>query len=138
MIMTMRFKLDKSKEQQGWWILTDTANLVCITFKEHEFNETQRVTILDESRFKGRTDCANELAHIMSEMGDYMYSHYYSIIFPTPVFEFRVDDENNRMLLLRNKYPKLTIEIQDECNDIQLSNALKAAGEFVKKISRRH
>ena len=69
-------------------------------------------------------------------MGDYMFTRWYGIALPTPVFEFREDDENDRMLLIRNSFPKLTIEINDTCNLKQLSDALKAAGEFVAKSGR--
>ncbi|UVQ72747.1 hypothetical protein [Bacteroides faecis] len=72
----------------------------------------------------------------MAEMGDYMFSHWYSIALPTPVFEFRQDDKNDRLLLIRNKFPKYTIEIQDDYDLKQLSDALKACGEFVKKVSK--
>ena len=65
-----------------------------------------------------------------------MFSHWYSIAFPTPVFEFREDDENERTLLIRNKFPKLTIEINDDCDLKQLSDALKTAGEFVSKFRK--
>lgn len=131
--MKKRFKLEQSQDLPGWWVLTDIDNLIVIKFKEHEFNETQRITILEESVFLNRTDCANELAHIASEMGYYMFTHYYSIALPTPVFEFRQDDEKDRLLLIRNKFPHLTIEINDDCDMKQLSKALKAASEFVLK-----
>ena len=68
-------------------------------------------------------------------MGDYMFSHWYSIALPTPAFEFREDDENDRLLLIRNKFPKLTIEVQDDCNLKQLSDALEASSEFVAKYN---
>ena len=42
-----RFKLEKSKEKQGWWVLTDTANLVVVQFKEHCFNEEQKAEFQD-------------------------------------------------------------------------------------------
>lgn len=128
-----RFKLEKSKDQRNWWVLTDTENLIVCKFEEHKFNETQQISVLEDSKFSNSTNCANELAHIMSEMGDYMFSHWYSIALPTPVFEFRQDDENDRQLLIRNKFPKYTIEIQDDCDLKQLSDALRSGGEFVKR-----
>ena len=67
-----------------------------------------------------------------------MFSHWYSIALPTPVFELREDDENDRMLLIRNKFPKRTIEINDDCDLKQLSDALKAAGEFVTKYRNQY
>lgn len=131
--MNTRFRLEQSTEQPGWWVLTDTENLVVIRFQEHQFNDTQKVTVLDESALLQHSDCANKLAHIMSEMGDYMFTHWYSIAMPTPVFEFRQDDENDRMILIRNKFPQFTVEIQDDCDMKQLSDALKACSEFLKK-----
>lgn len=128
-----RFILEKSQELPDWWVLTDTENLIVCKFEEHKFNETQRVYALEDSEFISDVNCANKLAHIMSEMGDYMFSHWYSIALPTPVFEFRQDDENDRLLLIRNKFPKFTIEIQDDCDLKQLSDALRAGHEFVKK-----
>lgn len=131
-----RFRLEQSTEQPGWWVLTDTDNLVVIRFKEHEFNDTQKVTVLDESALLKDSDCTNRLAHIMSEMGDYMFTHWYSIAMPTPVFEFRMD-ENSRLFLIRNKFPKFSLEVKDICHAKQLADALKAAGEFVKKSKLR-
>ena len=133
-----RFKLEKSQEQPDWWVLTDTMNLIVVRFEEHKFNETQKVSILEESKFLNMDNCALELAHIMTEIGDYMFSHWYSIVFPTPVFEFRQDDENDRFLLIRNKFPKFTLELQDNCDLKQLSKALAAGSEYVSKYNKIH
>lgn len=130
-----RFKLEKSQDLPNWWILTDTENLIVCKFEEHKFNETQRVSVLEDSKFTSDANCANKLAHIMAEMGDYMFSHWYSIALPTPVFEFRQDDENDRLLLIRNKFPKFTMEIQDDCDLKQLSDALRSGHEFAKKYN---
>lgn len=130
-----RFKLEKSQDLPNWWVLTDTENLIVCKFEEHKFNETQRVSVLEDSKFTSDSNCANKLAHIMAEMGDYMFSHWYSIALPTPVFEFRQDDENDRLLLIRNKFPKFTMEIQDDCDLKQLSDALRSGHEFAKKYN---
>ena len=131
-----RFRLEKSKNQDGWYVLTDTENLVVIRFKVHEFNETQEITFLEDEDAVIRRLGAQGIARVLREMGDYMFTRWYGIALPTPVFEFREDDENDRMLLIRNSFPKLTIEINDTCNLKQLSDALKAAGEFVAKSGR--
>lgn len=131
-----RFKLEKSQDLPGWWVLTDTENLIVCKFKEHEYNETQKISVLEEETLLQRMqNPAAEIPKIMSEMGDYMFSHWYSIALPTPAFEFREDDENDRLLLIRNKFPKLTIEVQDDCNLKQLSDALEASSEFVAKYN---
>ena len=131
-----RFKLEKSQDLPRWWVLTDTENLVIVKFKEHEFNESQKITFIDDDKSVVERLGAQGIARILSEMGDYMFSHWYSIALPTPIFEFRQDDENDRLLLIRNKFPKLTIEINDTCDLKQLSDALKAAGEFATKMRK--
>ncbi len=133
-----RFILEKSQDLPGWWVLTDAENLVVLKFKEHEFNESQQVTFIDEDKSVIEKLGAQGIAQILREMGDYMFTHWYSIALPTPVFEFRQDDENDRMLLIRNKFPKFTVEIQDDCDLKQLSDALKAAGEFVIKFKNQY
>ena len=138
MVIMNRFRLEKSQDLPGWWVLTDTENLVVIKFKEHEFNETQKITHIDNDQDVIRRLGAQGIARVLREMGDYMFSHWYSIALPTPVFELREDDENDRMLLIRNKFPKLTIEINDTCDLKQLSDALKAAGEFVTKYRNQY
>lgn len=134
--MNNRFRLERSQSAPGWWVLTDTVNMVVCRFEEHKFNETQKVTVLDDSALMAREGTANELAHIMTEMGDYMATHWYSIAMPTPTFEFRMDDEHDRMLLIRNKHPRFTLELQDECDTTRLANALRAAYEFTKRHTR--
>lgn len=131
-----RFRLERSKELAGWWVLTDTDNLVVVKFKEHEFNETQKITFIDDDRSVVEKLGAQGIARVLKEMGDYMFSHWYSIALPIPAFEFREDDENGRLLLIRNKFPKLAVEINDSCDLKQLSDALKAAGEFVGKYNK--
>lgn len=131
-----RFKLEKSQDLPGWWVLTDTENLVVIKFKEHEFNETQKITHLDNDQEVISRLGVQGIAEVLREMGDYMFTHWYSIALPTPVFEFRQDDENDRMLLIRNKFPKFTVEIHETCDVKQLAAALRKAGEFVAKVSK--
>lgn len=133
-----RFRLEKSQDLPGWWVLTDTENLVVLKFKEHEYNESQQITFLNEDKSVIEKLGAQGIAQILREMGNYMFTHWYSIALPTPVFEFRKDDENDRMLLIRNKFPKFTLEIQDDCDLKQLSDALKAAGEFVMKFKSQY
>ena len=132
-----RFKLEKSKEQPGWWVLTDIKNLVVIKFEEHKYNETQKVYLLKESEMISSPDIETKLARIMREMGEYMSTHWYSIAMPTPVYELRQDEETDRLLLLRNKHPRFTLEVEDGCTHKQLADALRKASEFLRKKAER-
>lgn len=66
----------------GWWVLTDTENLVVLQFKEHDYNNSQKVTVLDESELLKDSEAAFKLARIMGEMGDYMARNHYHLAMP--------------------------------------------------------
>lgn len=136
--MNNRFKLEKSKEQPGWWVLTDTKNLVVIKFEEHKYNETQKVYLLKESEMISSPDIETKLARIMREMGEYMSTHWYSVAMPTPVYELRQDDETDRLLLIRNKHPRFTLEVEDNCTNNQLAAALRKAAEYISKRVKKN
>ena len=135
-----RFKLEKSKIDDDWWVITDTDNLVVIKFKEHMFNETQKISIIDEDKLRRSGDIADVLSGIVSDIEDYMLAHYLSIALPVPDFEFREDDEGN-IFLLHNNSPKFKVLLQESCDLSDLSKALKGAGDFVdgyiKKVKER-
>lgn len=77
--MKNRYKLTPSGERAGWWVLADTENNIVIRFEEHKFNETQQVSVLDDSTAETKT--TSELARIMREMGDYIVRHHGGIAF---------------------------------------------------------
>lgn len=106
-------------------------------FEEHKYNETQKVYLLKESEMISSPDIETNLARIMREMGEYMYTHWYSIAMPTPVYELQQDEETDRLLLLRNKHPRFTLEVEDGCTHKQLADALRKASEFLRKKAER-
>lgn len=125
------FNLKKSESTPGWWVLSCAEYGLTIVFEEHRFNETQQISFSDERSVVERLG-AQGVAALMREAGDWLYTHAYSVAMPTPTFEFRTDDEGNEFLL-RNKFPRLSIEIKEVCDAKQLSDALRAASEFVRK-----
>lgn len=135
-----RFKLEKSKIDEDWWVITDTDNLVVIKFKEHMFNKTQKISIIDEDKLRRSGDIADVLSGIVSDIEDYMLTHYLSLAIPTPAYEFREDDDGY-IYLLHNNSPKFKVLIQEACDLSDLSKAFKGAGDFVdgyvKKVKER-
>lgn len=133
-----RFKLEPSQEKEGWWVLTDTENLVVIRFEQHKFNETQKVSVLEEEDFMSLPGSpAVRMATVMREMGDWMYRHHYSIALPVPVYEWKECEDSGDMFLLRNKYPRMSIKIEEDETSIQdVADALRKAAEFVLKGKR--
>ena len=131
--MAKRYILQQSRDLPNWWVLTDTIEGVVIRFAEHQFNETQRISILDESHLQHDPDAANKIAHILQEMGDWMYRCHYSIAMPTPVYELQEDEDADKLYILRNKPPRLRIEILDDADNAHLASALRKCAEWLTK-----
>lgn len=78
-----RFKLERSQDLPGWWVLTDTENMVAIRFKENDFNNSQKVTILGEKQEVLDKLGVNGLARVLREMADYLsINHYNTAMLP--------------------------------------------------------
>ena len=61
----MKYTIQESKDP-GWWVVTDTENLVVL-----KFNETQKVTMLEDCNLS-----ALQLARVMREMADWVAQHH--------------------------------------------------------------
>ena len=44
-----RYDFQPSKEREGWYVVTDKKYLVVVIFEKGKFNETQRITRLDDT-----------------------------------------------------------------------------------------
>lgn len=62
--------------QPNKWVLTDTENGVVITFENGKFNDTQKVTMLEDTN-----KTAEELAKILKEMGEWAVKHHADKLF---------------------------------------------------------
>lgn len=70
-----RFLLQPSKEE-GWYVLTDTELLITLRFRAGDFNGSQKVTHLDDSRISNPMDIATSLRL----MGDWMQKYHRELI----------------------------------------------------------
>lgn len=71
-----RFLLQKSTTMADGYVVTDTVNNIVITFKEHQFNDTQNVTFLNDVV---NAD-ALHVARIMREIGQWLYENHRDIL----------------------------------------------------------
>ena len=46
---TTRYDFQPSKEREGWYVVTDKKDMVVVIFEKGKFNETQRITRLDDT-----------------------------------------------------------------------------------------
>lgn len=76
-----RFTLQPSREQ-GSWVATDKAHGIVITFREHQFNETQKVSLLGGYSFSSM-DQAMRMPVYLREMADWLREAHYSIAMPS-------------------------------------------------------
>lgn len=61
---------------KGWWVCTDKRRNIVCKFKENDFQNTQKNTVLFDN---GNVD-ELEVATAMREMGDYLVAHHSNIL----------------------------------------------------------
>lgn len=126
-----RFQLKKSCENPNWWVLTDTVNNVVIRFEEHKFNETQKVTVIDDIGVTETT--ADDMAKIMREIGDYMFHHHIGISLNV-VYGIEYSEDETDIYLCRYKSPKWKLFIgEDDIDAKVLATSLRKAAEWLYK-----
>lgn len=69
-----RFILQKSKERENGWVLTDTLNEIVIQFEEGKFNSTQKITYLNDVEINPTT-----IAHDLRLMADWLMQNHYHL-----------------------------------------------------------
>ena len=109
------------------WVLTDKCNGIVVTFEEGKFNETQKVTMLDDTRLT-----ANELAKAMRELGEWAVKYHSSKCFNSP-YGIEYSEDDTKMYLYRSKSPKWRLEIQDNVDKKELASSLRKAAEWLTK-----
>ena len=70
-----RFVLQPSKEE-GWYVLTDRELLIMLRFRAGDYNGSQQVKMIDESRVKDPMEIATSLRL----MGDWMLMYHKELI----------------------------------------------------------
>jgi len=78
--MNERFKLEKSELIPNGWVCTDTVNMIVCRFEEHQFNETQKITLLEDHALS--KEAAYAVATHLREMADWLAVNHTKIILP--------------------------------------------------------
>lgn len=124
-----RFILNRSENTPLGWILTDTVNKVVIRFIEHQFNETQNVTMLEDS-----TANAEDLARIMREIGDWMFRNHYNVAMKPQVHI--AYDEEKCSVIKRIKSPTFEVRITEATDIHSLAQNLRKCAAWLDSIVR--
>lgn len=126
-IKMSRYILQKSSTHPNRWVLTDKCNGIVVTFEDGNYNETQKVTMLDDTRLT-----ANELATVMQELGEWAVRHHGSKCFSQP-YGIEYSEDDAKMYLYRRKSPKWRLEMQDNVGKKNLADSLRKAAEWLTK-----
>nr|DAS90993.1 MAG TPA: hypothetical protein [Caudoviricetes sp.] len=124
-----RFIVERSRLQPNSWVLTDRENKIVVVFEDGKFNETQRVSPLEDTTSDSLS--AGVIAQVMREIGEWARRYHSSKCFSQPFgFEY---DENERLCLYRRKCPKWRLHIEGDANSQELASSLRKASEFLRK-----
>ena len=108
--------------------------IVC-EFQAHRFNETQN--FIDFGYLPADPD---KVAHAMSELGDWLFSHHYAEVLPAPTFELKRSDDDSEILIIRHKAPHLMVSIpENEVNDLnEIACTLEKMAQFLRKRVQKY
>ena len=73
-----RFIIQHSQTQPDGWVCTDQDNGIVCRFREHQFNETQQFTFLEDVPLPD----AQAIARTVREMADWLRSNHYNKAMP--------------------------------------------------------
>lgn len=122
-----KYIIQKSSTLPNGWVLTDKENGIVVTFDDGEFNETQKVTPLEDV-----SHTPQELARIMRELGEWVVRHHGSKCFKHP-YGIEYSEDDSTCFLYRRKSPRWRLEIQDNVDKNNLASSLKKAAEWLTK-----
>lgn len=73
-----RYLLQKSKEQNNWYVATDTLAGIVVKFEKGKFNETQKATILEDLNF--HSDTPTRLATAMKDLTEWLIENHSDVL----------------------------------------------------------
>ena len=111
------------------WVLTDKENGVIITFEEGNFNNSQKVTMLEDAPKLSPID----LARIVRKLGEWGARHHGSKLFKN-VYGFEYSEDNKHLYLYRKNPPRWRMELENDVEDTRkLASTLNKAAEILTK-----
>lgn len=99
--------------------------------EDEQGNESQKVTLLEDG-----TATAEELAHIVGEMDNWVARHHGSKCF-RKTYGYEVSEDDTKHYLYRRKSPRWRMEIEEKRVTAEsLATSLRKAAEFLIKRNR--
>ena len=123
-----KYVIQKSNTQPNGWVLTDTEEGIVVRFEDGKYNETQKVTIIDDKP----NPSAAKLARVMREIGEWAVKYHSSKCFSQP-YGYEYNEADERLCLYRRNDPRWRLVIEGETDAEHLATSLRKAAEFVTK-----
>ena len=123
----MKYVMQKSSTHPNGWVLTDKENGIVVTFEDGNFNDTQKVTPLENVHHT-----PEKLAQIMRELGEWVVRHHGSKCFNQP-YGIEYSEDNTKCFIYRKKSPQWRLEIMDNVDKVHLADSLRKAAEWLTK-----
>lgn len=120
--------MQKSNTHPNGWVLTDTEEGIVVRFEDGKYNETQKVTIIDDKP----NPSAAKLARVMREMGEWAVKYHSSKCFSQP-YGYEYNEADEVLCLYRRNEPRWRLMIEGETDAEHLAASLRKAAEFVTK-----
>lgn len=98
--MEQRFVLQPSQEP-GFWVATDKDNGIVVKFREHQFNETQQITLLNGDTFKSAEEAMN-VATYLRELSDWLRDNHYNKVMPPVSIRLIIGDRIRQLRTAQN------------------------------------
>nr|DAS68904.1 MAG TPA: hypothetical protein [Caudoviricetes sp.] len=73
-----RYLLQTSTERENWLVATDTIAGIVVKFEKGKFNETQKVTLLDNVKYNHYT--ATDLAVAIRNLTDWLVANHSEVL----------------------------------------------------------
>lgn len=123
-----KYVIQKSSTLPNGWVLTDTEEGIVVRFEDGKYNETQKITIIDDKP----NPSAVELARVLRKMGEWAVKYHSSKCFSQPYgYEYREADDC--LCLYRRNEPRWRLAIEGETDAEHLATSLRKAAEFVSR-----
>ena len=123
----IRFKIEKSIQNENWWVLTDLQYKVMMRFEHQNYRNTLEVAVMEDSVLSTGIipDLEEAKKKVLRDMECYLMTRHFNKANKPAAFEFRYNDELGKWTIVREKYPAITVILEDDCRVMDVNMNLK-------------
>ena len=132
----IRFEIEKSIQNENYWVLTDLQYKVMMRFEHQNYRNTLEVAVMEDSVLN--TDIIPDLEEakkkVLRDMECYLMTRHFNKANKPAAFEFRYNDELGKWMIVREKYPAITVILEDDCRVLDIDKNL---GKMIFTVRNR-